>query len=151
MLPTHAGATRRSSPPSGVTASPSDPTAAPDLGPALRAGSAGLTVFVLGMFATPLVAALTPSLATPWPWIIGAATFATAGIRVGRSGAATPYGAVAAVAALLLGTPVLLLMPRSPLTVGAWLVLVGLAVTVGAASACGARLATLRSRAGART
>lgn len=142
MLPSRAGATRRSSPSPGSTAPLSHSLPALDLGPALRAGSAGLTVFVLGMFAAPLVAALAPTAATAWPWIIGTATFLTAGIRVGRAALAASYGAFAAVVALLLGSPVLLLMPRSPLTLQTWFAFLGLAVAVGAGAAWFARRTT---------
>lgn len=136
-MSTRAVSTRRSSPPprgagqvaGGSAGSPS----------VLRAGSAGFTVFVLGMLATPVVGMFVPAIASAWPWAVSVGAFALAGLRARPVGPAHRAGAAAALVTLALGLPLLLLFPIVPVR---WTDLIGLAVSavlVGAISGVVAR------------
>lgn len=106
--------------------------AAPNLGvaarvdapAAVRGGSAGFTILVLGGLSAPIAAAVAPSLGAVWLTATAIVAFAVAAWRGGRAGIPVSpgaQGAVSAVCAYLLVVPLVLLDPasRDPLQLAA--------------------------------
>ncbi|OJG06095.1 hypothetical protein BG618_02820 [Pseudonocardia autotrophica] len=101
---------------------------------AVRAASTAFTVLVLGILATPLVAALPPGEAALWWWPI--LTVVVGGVVAGwrrSTGAPARQGAAAAAGGYILAVPLVVLMGSVD-----WWVLVlggGIAVLAGAVTA----------------
>lgn len=80
----------------------------------VRGGSAGFSVMVLGLLATPAVAGLAPGLVPAWQIATGVMGFVVAGARPGAARSASLNGAAAALNGYLFVVPVLLMTNMRP-------------------------------------